>query len=152
MQSSKRAFCSRSSVLSDSAETAVIAFSVAGRGGHRPADRALLLSGTGLPRSFGRNLQDTQKHLCTPACFWGFLISAEKAVPSFGSDSVPLPSKAGFITLHLCTLSLRPVSSLGRRPALLSTLNTTYAGPQRHLYLRQKRFYAALLSWLFLGS
>lgn len=84
VQSGRRYFCSRPTMPSHSAETAP--------GGESSSSgiRALLLPGTGLPRSFGRNRQDTQKHLCVPACLFGF--------PNFSLKSSPfILAPTGFL-------------------------------------------------------
>ena len=103
LQSSKRDFCSRPSVLSDSAETAVIALSAAGRESTSSRIRVLLLSGTGLPRSFGRNLRDTQMLQTSlhPCLLFGF--------PNFSLKTSP------FIWLWLGSSALQ---SRVRNPSL----------------------------------
>lgn len=118
MQSSRRGFCSGPSGLSDSAETLWEGRAPA----HGPGLCSRHASSGGTCKILG--CPKTPLRPCLLAGFPHF--SLKKAVPSFGSDSAPLPSKAGFVTLHLCTLSLRSGSSLGKHTALLSMLSSTY--------------------------
>lgn len=84
VQSGRRYFCSRPTMPNHAAETVLGGESTSSR------IRALLLPGTGLPRSFGRNRQDTQKHLCAPACLFGF--------PDFSLKSGPfILAPTGFL-------------------------------------------------------